>query len=154
MVVKAGNRIKIPTLGTFRLHESLECGYVTQTFTITKEGDRWFVSFCVDAERLLVVQPESLVGIDVGVKAFATLSNGEVFDAPKPLKQAKIKLQGLQRKASKQIKGSKNQRKTYNQIRRLHAHVKNIRKDFLHKLTTDIAKPLQRFTLKISMSKA
>jgi putative transposase len=85
----AGNTIKIPTLGTFRLHEPLECSFVTQTFTLAKEGSHWFVYFCVDAERLPVQQRESSVGIDVGINSFATLSNQEVFDAPKPLKQAK-----------------------------------------------------------------
>lgn len=140
MVVKSGNTIKIPTLGTFRLHEPIDSSYVTQTFTVTKEGERWFVSFCVDAERLPVVHTKSAIGIDVGIKSFATLSNGEVFDAPKPYKQAKTKLARLQRKAAKQVKGSNNQRKTYNKIRRLHARISNIRKDFLHKLTTYIAK--------------
>ncbi len=114
-----GNTIKIPTLGTFRLHEPLECSFVSQTFTISKEGSRWFVSFCIDAERLPENQLQESVGIDLGVKSFVTLSNQQVFDAPKPLKQAKTKLASLQRKASKQIKGSNNQRKTYNNIGRL-----------------------------------
>ena len=140
VLLPAGNTIKIPTLGTFRLHEPLECSFVSQTFTIAKEGSHWFVSFCVDAQRLPVQQPENSVGIDVGVKSFATLSNQEVFDAPKPLKQAKTKLARLQRQASRQIKGSNNQRKTYQKIRRLHARIAWIRKDFLHKLTTYLAK--------------
>ncbi|MCC3422329.1 MAG: transposase, partial [Microcoleus sp. PH2017_07_MST_O_A] len=92
VLLSAGNTIKIPTLGTFRLHESLSCSYVSQTFTLSKEGNRWFVSFCVDAQRLPILQRESSVGIDIGVKSFATLSNNQVFDAPKPLKQAKTKL--------------------------------------------------------------
>jgi len=83
-----------------------------------------------------VQQPEKSVGIEVGVKYAATLSNQQVFDAPKPLKQAKTKLATLQRQASKQVKGSKNQRKTYNKISRLHAQIACIRKDFLHKLIT------------------
>lgn len=136
----AGNTIKIPTLGTFRVHEPLKCSFVTQTFTIAKESARWFVSFCVDADRVPVVHPQGAIGIDVGVKSFATLSNGEVFDAPKPYKQAKTKLARLQRKAAKQVKGSNNQRKTYDKIRRIHTLISNIRKDFLHKLTTYIAK--------------
>jgi len=140
VLLTAGNTIKIPTLGSFRLYEPLECGFVSQTFTISKEGSHWFVSFCVDAERLPVQQSESSVGIDVGINSFATLSNHQVFDAPKPLKQAKTKLASLQRKASKQIKGSRNQRKTYNKIGRLHARIARIRKDFLHKLTTYLAK--------------
>ena len=140
VLLNAGNTIKIPTLGTFRLFEPLECSLVSQTFTISKEGNRWFVSFCVDVERLPVQQPESSVGIDVGIKSFATLSKGQVFDAPKPLKQAKTKLATLQRQASKQVKGSRNQRKTYNKISRLHARIARIRLDFLHKLTTYLAK--------------
>lgn len=139
VLLNAGKTIKIPTLGTFRLYEALECGYVSQTFTISKEGSRWFVSFCVDAERLPVQQSESSVGIDVGINSFATLSTQQVFDAPKPLKQAKTKLATLQRQASKQVRGSQNQRKTYHKIRRLHARIARIRLDFLHKLTTYLA---------------
>ena len=120
VLLSAGKTIKIPTLGTFRLHEPLECGYVSQTFTISKEGSRWFISFCVDAERLPVDQSQAAVGIDVGI--------------------AKTKLASLQRKASKQVKGSNNQRKTYKKISRLHAQIACIRKDFLHKLTTYLAK--------------
>ena len=56
VVQNAGNTIKIPIVGTFQGHESLESGFVSQTFTISKEGSRWFVSFCVDAERLEVQQ--------------------------------------------------------------------------------------------------
>ena len=143
VLLNAGKTIKIPTLGTFQLFEPLECSFVSQTFTISKEGNRWFVSFCVDAERLPVQQPENSVGIDVGIKSFATLSNQQVFDAPKPLKQAKTKLATLQRKASKQVKGSQNQRKTYDMISLLHARIACIRLDFLHKLTTYLAKSFQ-----------
>ena len=135
-----GNTIKIPTLGIFRLHEPLTQRYVTQTFNIVREGDRWYVSFIVDAERLPVSHPKSVVGVDVGIKAFATLSSGETFDAPRPLKSAKTKLALLHRIASRQVKGSTNQRKTYDKIRRIHARVSGIRKDFLHKLTTYLAK--------------
>jgi len=140
VLLNAGNIIKIPTLGTFRLDEALDCSFISQTFTISKEGNRWFVSFCVDAERLPVQQSESSVGIDVGIKSFATLSTQQFFDAPKPLKQAKTKLATLQRQASKQVKGSRNQRKTYNKISRIHAKIARIRLDFLHKLTTYLAK--------------
>jgi putative transposase len=139
-VLATGNKIKIPTLGTFRLHEPLGERYVTQTFNLTKEGKNWFVSFCIDADRLPVNQSQEAVGIDLGIKSFATLSTSETFDAPKPLKQAKTKLAMLQRKASRQIKGSNNQRKTYDKIRELYFKISCIRKDFLHKLTTYVAK--------------
>jgi putative transposase len=145
VVMNAGNTIKIPTVGTFQGHEPLESGFVSQTFTRSKEGSRWFVSFCVDAERLPVQQLQESVGRDLGIRAFATLSeaegsNHQVFDAPKPLKQAKTKLAILQRKASRQGKGSKNQRKIYNNISRIHSGISGIRKEFLRKLTTPTVK--------------
>ena len=154
ILISAGSTIKIPTVGTFRLHEPLTEAYVTQTFTVSRSGNRWYAQTAVDAERTPVKHVKDAVGIDVGVKAFATLSNSEVFDATLPLKQAKTRrvtrplgtegdnarrLALLQRKASKQVKGSANQRKTYDKIRCLHAHVSSIRKDFLHKLTTYLA---------------
>ena len=147
VVVGTGSNIKIPTLGTFRLHEPLTEGYVTQTFIVSREGARWYVSFGVDADRLPENQLRNAVGIDVGVKVFATLSTSQVFDAPKPLRRAKTKLAQLQRKASRQLKGSANQRKTYDRVRRLHARVSSIRRDFLHKLTTYLAKTFK--TIKI-----
>jgi putative transposase len=102
------------------------------------------VSFCVDVERLPVQQSQSAVEIDVGIKYAATLSNQQVFDASKPLiASAKTKLATLQRQASKQVKGSKNQRKTYNKISQLHAQIAGIRSYFLHKLTTYLAKTFQ-----------
>ncbi|MEG3954363.1 RNA-guided endonuclease TnpB family protein [Microcoleus sp. herbarium2] len=145
VVLDAGYTIKIPTLGTFRLHEPLDCGLVSQTFTISKEGSRWLVSFCVDAERLPVQQPKKILGVDRGIKSFATLSeaegsNHQVFDAPKPIKQAKTKLATLQRQGSRQARGSNNHRKTYPRISRLHAAISYVRNDFLNKLTTYLAK--------------
>lgn len=109
VLLRASKTIKIPTLATFRLDEPLECGCVSQTFTISKGGSRWFISFWVDAERLSVQQPTSSVGIDVGIKSFAMLSNPQVFDAPKPLiASAKTKLDILQHQTSRQVKGSNN----------------------------------------------
>src|SRR4028119_245969 len=135
VVLNAGNTIKIPTVGTFPGDEPLECGVVSQTFTLSKEGSRWFVSFCVDAERKKVQQTKESVGIDLKIKAFATMSKNQVFDALKPLKQAKTKL-AIQRQASKPVKGSKNQRQTYNKMTRIYSGIFGIRKDLLHKLTT------------------
>src|SRR4028119_1816904 len=142
VVLNVGNTIKIPTVGTFPGHEPLECGLVSQTFTLSKEGSRWFVSFCVDAERKEVQQAKESVGLDLGIKAFATMSNNQGFDAIKPLKQAKNK-RAIQGQASKQVKGSNNQRQTYNKMMRIHSRISGIRKELLHKLKTPTVKSLK-----------
>ncbi|MEO6862834.1 MAG: transposase [Microcoleus sp.] len=146
VVLRAGKTIKIPTLGTFRLYEPLNCSWVSQTFTIKKEGSRSFVSFCVDARAFTVEQPQKFVGVDLGIKSFATLnsvegseaegSNNPVFDAPKPLKQAKTKLATSQCQVSRQVKRSNNRRKTYTHFSHLYAPISSACKVLLNKLTT------------------
>jgi len=71
------------------------------------------------------------------------MSKNQVFEALKPLKQAKTKLAILQRQASKKVKGSKNQRQTYNKMTRIHSGILGIRKEFLQKLTTPTVKSLK-----------
>jgi len=70
------------------------------------------------------------------------MSKDQVFEALKPLKQAKTKL-AIQRQTSKQVKGSKNQRQTYNKTTRIHSRISGIRKDLLRKLTTPTVKNLK-----------
>jgi putative transposase len=147
VVLNGGNTIKIPTVGTFQGHEPLECGLVSQPFTLSKEGSRWFVSFCVDAERLSVQQTQESVGIYLGIKAFSTMSKNQVFEAEKPLKQSKTKLAILQGGASKQVKGYNNKRKTYNKMTRIHSRISGIRKELLHKLTTPTVKNFKRIKI-------
>ena len=149
VLLDSGKKIKIPTLGTFRLKEKLSARYVTQTFTISRTGDRWFVSFSVDAEKLPPLYHEQTqVGIDLGVKCFATLSDGTTYVAPKPMKKAKTKLAKLQwRNRNKQlgnvrkgIRKSKNAGKYYIRLGNKHARIANQRRDFLQKTTTEISR--------------
>ena len=101
------------------------------------------VSFSVDAERQEVQQTQEAVEIDLGITAFGTMSKNQFIETPKPLKQAKTKRAILQCQASKQVKSSKNERKTYNKMTRLHSRISGIRKDLLHKLTTPTVKTIK-----------
>jgi putative transposase len=156
VTVLAGNKIKIPTLGTFRLHEPVPFTCASQTFTLSRQGDKWYVSFAIHAEKLPPLFHEvEKVGIDLGVKTFATFSDGTKVEAPASIKQAKIKLAKLQwRNRNKQLgnrkqgmPASNNAKKYYKQVARLHARISNIRHDFLQKLTTDISRKYQRIRI-------
>ncbi|KAB8331270.1 IS200/IS605 family element transposase accessory protein TnpB [Scytonema tolypothrichoides VB-61278] len=149
VLLSPGKQIKIPTLGTFRLKESLPCRYVTQTFTISYRAGKWFVSFAIDAEKIPpTYHPEEKVGIDLGVKCFCTLSDGTTVESPKPMKKAKTKLAKLQwRNRNKQlgdhrlgIKQSNKAKKYFEFLAKQHWRVASQRQDFLHKLTTDISR--------------
>ncbi|HEY9666055.1 MAG TPA: RNA-guided endonuclease TnpB family protein, partial [Coleofasciculaceae cyanobacterium] len=148
VTVSAGNKIKIPTLGTFRLHEPVPFTCASQTFTLSRHADKWYVSFAIHANKLPPLFHEvEKVGIDLGVKSFATLSDGTSIKAPASIKQAKIKLAKLQwRNRHKQlgnkkagIPASNNAKKYYKQAAKLHARIANIRREFLQKLTTEIS---------------
>lgn len=150
VLLEAGKTIKVPTLGTFRLKEAIPFSCVSQTFTISKSGDKWFISFSIDAQRLPpriheVVEP---VGIDLGIKVFATLSDNNVVESPRPYKKAKTKLGMTQyRNRHKQlgnrkkgIKASNNAKKYYNKIRKQHYEIACVRQDFLQQTTTKLCK--------------
>lgn len=146
VVVQAGRKIKIPTLGTFRLKEEIPFTGITKTFTISRSADKWYVSFAIDAEKIppLLHEVTEPVGIDLGVKTLATISDNTVIEAPKPYKQAKTKRALIQwRNRHKElgnrqqgIKASNNAKKFFKRIAKTHARISNIREDFLHKTTT------------------
>lgn len=148
-VLYPGKNITIPGLGEFRLKRPIPFLCSSQTFTISRTADKWYVSFTLDVDKVPpVIHKEELVGIDLGVKCFATLSDGQEIKAPCSIKKAKTKLSKEQWRnrqkrlgdRKKQIKTSKNAKKYFAKIAKRHARIANIRYDFLQKMTTDISR--------------
>jgi transposase len=98
---------------------------------------RWYAIFTVEERDFSKRNPVSTaeIGIDRGLKVFAALSNGEMIENPRFLRQKEKQLRRAQRKLSRKQKGSSNARKQNASVQRLHAKVKHQRKDFLHKTT-------------------
>ncbi|BAZ11896.1 transposase, IS605 OrfB family protein [Calothrix sp. NIES-4071] len=149
MVVEPGKKINLPGIGIVRSIEKVDFYYSSQTFTVTRTADKWFVASNIDADRVPpIIHKVEKVGIDLGVKTFATLSDNSTITAPPELKKAKTKLSKEQwRNRNKQfgnrkqgVRASKNAKKFFNSVARKHATVANIRKDFLQKTTTSISK--------------
>ncbi len=138
-------KVQLPRIGKMRTKESTEKfnGRILSA-TVSREVDRWYASFCVEAERP-DPKPVSgpIVGVDVGLNHFATLSDGTQIDAPKPLKSNLHRLQRRSRQHSRKQKGSSNRRKSTIHLARLHRRIKNQRKDFLHKVSTRLARTKQ-----------
>lgn len=131
--------IKLPKIGFVRLHESVS-NQTIKNVRITRKADKWFVSFKIEVQINPTIKCFGKVGVDLGIKTLATLSDGTVFPSLKPYRSNKAKLAKLQRKASKQVKGSKNRAKTQQKIAKLHALIANIRNDATHKLTSHLTK--------------
>jgi putative transposase len=145
--------VKLPRIGKVRTKERtdklLELLQARKarilSATISREADRWFVSLtCVverpDPELREAKSPEDIIGVDLGLESFITLSNGTKIEAPKPLKKALRLLERRSRQLSRKQKFSKNFKKASLRLARLHRRVRNIRRDFLHKVTTWLAK--------------
>jgi putative transposase len=110
--------------------------------TVSRVADRWFVSLTVIEKSVKDPTPiEGLVvGIDLGIKTFATISGELPVESPKALSKAQARLRRAQQAHSRKVKGSKNRRKSAQKIAKIHARVANVRRDFLHQLTTRLAK--------------
>lgn len=138
-----GSRIRIPSLGWVRMRESLRFSGKILSATISRTANRWFVSISVDTEdrtHLPKAENQGAVGVDLGVKALATLSTGETITGPKPLKTLMNRLQRLSRSLSRKVKGSNNRNKAKEALSRLHARIANIRSNTLHQLTTSLTR--------------
>ena len=137
-----GKRVKIPRLGWVRMREALRFKGKIMNGTVSKCGERWFISFCVDVEdhQLKPHLHQGSVGIDLGVSALATLSNGEVYIGPKPYRANMERLRRLSRRFNRKQVGSKNHEKARVKLARLEARIANIRRDYLHNMTCDLTR--------------
>lgn len=101
---------------------------------LVKRADGYYVQFAVQAERRIAHQPtDHAVGIDVGLKAFYTDSDGNTVENPRHLRKAEKRLKRLQRRVSKKRKGSANRKKAIRRLAKQHLKVQRQRKDFAAK---------------------
>jgi putative transposase len=136
--ILGSNKIQVPCIGVLKTYERLP-QVLTKSATISRQADRWFISFRFDSEAKKS-EHKDVVGVDLGVKSLATISTGEVVLGAKSYKKYEAKLSRMQWLHRHKIIGSANWKKAQLQIARLHRKIANIRKDTLHKLTTLLAK--------------
>ena len=131
--------IQVPKIGKLKTHERLPQPEKIKSVTISRQADRWFISFKVDTQTQNL-DNKSIVGVDLGVKFLATLSTGEVIEGAKSYCKNKSKLARLQWINRNKIIGSNNWKKAQLKIARLHKKIASIRKDTIHKLTSLLTK--------------
>ncbi|WP_414587051.1 RNA-guided endonuclease InsQ/TnpB family protein [Scytonema sp. PCC 10023] len=135
----SGNRIKLPVIGWVKCYERLPCS-TPKNVTVSRRAGRWFVSFKVEVAENTARELCEPIGVDLGVQALATCSNGFVYPNPKAYRRAKKRLARLQKQLCRRQKGGKNREKTKFKLARLHYRISNIRKDRLHKITSYLTK--------------
>lgn len=104
--------------------------------------EKYFVSILVDNHKELPekkpINEQTAIGIDLGIKSFIVTSNGDKTDNPKHLKKALLHLKYLQRQVSKKKKGGTNRKKAVHKLALQYEKITNQRKDFLHKLSSQL----------------
>ena len=149
--------IRLPRIGVVRLCENARRldrlvgkGLArVKSVTVTVEAGRWFVSLQVEMLRPQAnhrpAQPDSVVGVDLGVRRLATVAalDGTIIERianPQALNDALERLRHLNKRLARSQKGSKRRAGLVAEIGRCHAHVAAVRRDAIHKLTTAVAK--------------
>lgn len=135
----SGKRVKLPVIGWIKMRETLRFVGNIKSATVSRVADRWFVSLTVEFDHTPPVRETQAVGgVDLGIKAMATLSDGSTIEGPKALRRNLKRLKRLSRSHNRKAKKSVNRRKSARKLAKLHARIANIRRDALHKATTDI----------------
>ncbi|OBZ36085.1 IS200/IS605 family element RNA-guided endonuclease TnpB [Methanohalophilus sp. DAL1] len=146
------NKVKLPKIGWIKtiLHRHFDGKCKTATVSKIPSG-KYFISILVDDGKELPDKQDfdenSAVGIDVGIKDFAIMSNGEKIDNPRHLNNSVKRLKVLQKRLSRKQRGSKNRDKAKQQIAKLHEKIANQRNDFQHKLTSRLISENQAIAL-------
>lgn len=131
--------IYLPKIGTVKTAEKIKKKWNIHNATISKRAGQYFISLLIDYEPPKVQKTGEVVGIDLGIKTFATLSDGTKYENPKTFRKYEDKIARCQRQLSRTQKGSNNSKKVKEKLARLHLKVSNIRQDYLHKMSHEIA---------------
>ena len=137
------NTVKLPKIGIVKakLHRHFEGALKTATVSMNSTR-QYHISILVDdGKEDPAKQPfdeSTTIGVDVGIKHFATISDGTKIDNHRHLQSSSLKLSVLQRRLSRKQKGSSNRNKARLKVAKQHLKISNQRKDFLHKTTSKL----------------
>ncbi|MGG3800524.1 IS200/IS605 family element RNA-guided endonuclease TnpB [Metabacillus fastidiosus] len=135
------NKIKLPKLGLVRFAKSREVeGRIISTIVRRNPSGKYFVSIATESEVTELPKTNSAIGIDVGLKDFAILSDGTIYSNPKFFRTLEEKLAKAQRILSRRTIGGANWYKAKIKIACIHEKIANARKDYLDKISTELVK--------------
>jgi putative transposase len=138
--------ITLPKFGKVRLvqHRTIPDGFKIKTCSITKKSDGYYVTLSLEDNTVPTIKtdfnPDSIIGIDVGLKEFLTTSDNEVVAIPQYYRKSQKRLRVIQKRASRRKKGSKRRQKAVKQLGRQHKKVADKRKDFHFKTANNLLK--------------
>ncbi len=148
--ITGGGRLSLPKIGEVKVKWSRVLPAMPSSVTVILDSaGRYFASFVIDTDsetdraRWDEPEPDSAIGIDLGLTHFAVLSDGTKIGSPRFLRHAEKKLKKAQRDLSRKQNGSKNRAKARLKVARAHAAVADARKEFHHQLSTRLIRDNQ-----------
>jgi putative transposase len=140
--------VYLAKIGKLKIEWSRPLPADPSSVTIIRDAaNRYFMSFVVEINPVQLPDNGKSVGIDLGIIDFATFNSGEKIKSPKPLKARLRRLKRAQRNLKKKIKGSNRLKLARLRVAKIHAKIKDIRTDFLHKLSTRVVNENQVIAL-------
>jgi putative transposase len=137
-------KLRLPKIGDLPVRWSRPLPSRPSSVTIVKDSaGRYFASFVAETGPGRLPEADAVVGIDLGLKHFAVLSDGRKITAPRFLRRAEKLLKRRQRELSRKQKGSANRDKARVKVARAHARVADARRDFHHQLSTALVRDNQ-----------
>lgn len=138
--LEQGNaRIFLPKLGWLRYRNSRDVLGELRNVTVSQSGGKWFVSIQTQREVEAAQPTGGIVGLDMGIARFATLSDGEYLEPLHSFKKHQQRLKRYQRRMARKVKFSQNWKKAKAKVTQVHIDIGNARKDYLHKASTTIS---------------
>jgi len=139
-----GKYLKVPKLGRVKMTQALRFPGTPKSVVVSREGEDWFASVQIELDETFVYpnrcETQASVGIDLGVKTLATLSDGTKIEPHRATKRYSCKLARAQRGLARKVKGSRNRAKARLQVSKIHLRIKRLRSDSIHKMTASVVK--------------
>jgi len=138
------DRLKLSKVGSIKIRKHRNIEGTVKTLTIRRDAvGKWWASFSCEVTPTPLPKINAVVGIDVGLKSFATLSTGKKIANPRFFRTEEKKLVKAQQKLSKAEKGTPIRHKRRKAVAHIHSHITNKRKDFAHKLSRNLVNEFQ-----------
>jgi len=127
-----GAKLVLSKIGKVRIKQHRSIAGKIKTLTIIRSAGRWYACFSLEFEAKPLPYSSEAVGIDVGLTAFAPMSDGTEIENPRIYRKAAAELRVAQRRVARGTKGSIGRRKAVAILQRKHERIRNKRKEFLH----------------------
>lgn len=134
----ADGRLDLSRLGKIKIRQDCAVEGKMTNLTVSREIDQWYACITVEFEPVPLPKSEAKVGIDLGYRYYAVLSDGTFIENPRHYTKLQKKLRRASRRVARRKKGSNRRQKAVVLLAKVHEKIRRSRNDFQHKLSRDL----------------